>query len=85
MSYVTQVKSYLHDEFKIKDLGQLKYLLGLEITRTTTGIFVSQRKYVLKVLEDSGYLGCKPVQFPMDSKLKLTKADVDVLEDPSQH
>lgn len=48
-------------------------------------ISVSQRKYALEVLEDSGYLGFKPVQVPMDSKLKLTKADVDILEDPSQY
>lgn len=83
MSCVTQVKSYLHDKFKIKDLGQLKYFLGLEIAHSIVGIFVSQCKYALEVLEDIGYLGCKLALFPTDSKLKLTKSDVNLLEDPS--
>lgn len=41
MSYVTQVQSFLDDQFKIKDLGKLKYFLGLEIARTTAGISLS--------------------------------------------
>lgn len=61
MSYIAQVKSNLHDQSKIKDLGQLKYCLDLEISHTTVGIFLSQSKYALEVLENSDYLGCKPV------------------------
>lgn len=83
MSYITQGKAYLDARFKIKDLEKLKYFLGLEVARTTTGISINQRKYALEILEDSGYLGCKPATFPMDSKLKLSKFDSDVLTDAS--
>lgn len=63
----------------------MKFFLGLEIARSSNSISLSQRKYALEVLEDSGYLGCKPVHFHTDSKLQLTKNALDALEDPSQY
>lgn len=59
--------------------------MSLEIARTTVGIFVTQCKYAFEVLDNYDYLGCKPVQLPMDSKLKLTIVDLDVLKDHSQY
>lgn len=40
---ISEVKSYLKSKFKVKDLGNLKYFLGLEITRSKSGILVTQR------------------------------------------
>jgi hypothetical protein len=73
----------LNDKFKLKDLGSLKYFLGLEIARSYSGISVSQRKYALKILEDSGLLASKPIQFPMEHNLKLSRDDGVLLSDPT--
>ena len=61
----------LDREFRIKDLGDLKFFLGLEIARTSKGIHLCQRKYTLDILSDSGMLGCKPNSTPMDYSTKL--------------
>jgi len=41
------IKGLLNDSFKIKDLGELKYFIGLEVVRFKKGIHLCQRKYVL--------------------------------------
>ena len=47
---VDDFKKFLDNKFKLKDLGVLKYFLGLEIARTTKGISLCKRKYTLEVL-----------------------------------
>ncbi|CAL9016052.1 unnamed protein product, partial [Prunus brigantina] len=49
----------------MKDLGGLKYFLGIEVARSQQGIFLSQRKYVLDLLTDTGMLDCKPADTPI--------------------
>jgi hypothetical protein len=75
----------LNDRFRLKDLGDLKFFLGLEIARSTKGISVSQRKYSLEILQDSGLLASKPVSFPMEQNLKLSRADGPLLSDPTAY
>lgn len=65
------IKAILHSSFKIKDLGQLKYFLGLEIAHSSQGISLCQRKYCIDLLTDTGYLACKPVFTPSDPSCKL--------------
>ncbi|KAF5472444.1 hypothetical protein F2P56_009163, partial [Juglans regia] len=80
------VKKFLHDSFTIKDLGELKYILGLEVARSAKGITVSQRKYALDILQDSGFSGCKPIAFPMESNLKLSATNSSPsLTDPASY
>jgi hypothetical protein len=66
-------------------LGTAKFFRGLEIAQNSTGIFVSQRKYTLEILEDSGLLAAKPVAFPMEANLKLSKDTGIPLTDPTQY
>ena len=62
----------LTEEFEIKDLGPLRYFLGMEIAKNRSSIYVSQRKYVLDLLKETGLLGCKPVDTPADPNIKLS-------------
>jgi hypothetical protein len=66
-----RIKGVLDAAFKIKNLGQLKYFLGLEVAHSKLGIVVSQRKYCLDLLKDSGHLGSKPANTPLDTSIKL--------------
>jgi len=75
----------LNDRFRLKDLGDLKFFLGLEITRSTKGISVSQRKYCLEILQDTGFLASKPVNFSMEQNLKLSHEVGYLLSDATSY
>lgn len=66
---LSSFKEYLGQCFHMKDLGKLKYFLGLEVARNGEGIFLSQRKYTLEIIAETGLLGSKPVHFPMVQNL----------------
>ena len=80
-SMINDVKTLLKSLFKLKDLGPLKYFLGLEIAKSAQGIFLSQRKYTLSLLDDTGYLGSKPTPLPMDPNSKISQLDGEPLTD----
>uniref|UniRef100_A0A2N9FUD2 Reverse transcriptase Ty1/copia-type domain-containing protein n=1 Tax=Fagus sylvatica TaxID=28930 RepID=A0A2N9FUD2_FAGSY len=80
---VTSLTAFLDHHFKLKDLGPAKYFLGLELARTAKGISLCQRKYTLDILQDTGFLGSKPVKFPMEQHLKLSKDEGPALPDPT--
>nr|GEV04290.1 ribonuclease H-like domain-containing protein [Tanacetum cinerariifolium] len=63
---------FLKSKFMIKDLGKLKYFLGIEVVDTEKGIYLNQRKYVLDLLSEYGMLACKPVDTPLLSKLVIS-------------
>ena len=47
------VQEYLAKEFEMLDLGTLKYFLGIEVSGSSKGIFLSQRKYALDLLQET--------------------------------
>ena len=65
------LQDYLSREFEMKDLGPLKYFLGIKVSRSDKGIFLSQRKYALDLLQETGMLACQPDDTPMEEGLKL--------------
>jgi len=58
---ISELQRYLVSGFEMKDFSGLKYFLGIEIYRSKQGIFLSQKKYVLDLLVETGILDCKPV------------------------
>lgn len=68
---IHRLRKHLGSEFEIKDLGPTRYFLGMDITRSKIGISVSQRKYVLDLLKETGMSGCRPSDTPMDPNQKL--------------
>jgi len=49
---ISQMKQHLCHHFQNKDLGKLKYFLGIEVAQSNDGIVISQRKYALDILEE---------------------------------
>ncbi|KAM1059197.1 hypothetical protein ACFX2B_023753 [Malus domestica] len=83
VSAINALKSFLRDHFRIKDLGDLKYFLGIEVSRSQRGIYISQRKYALEILKDYGFLGARPIAFPMDDTKLSDKGEL--LKDPEKY
>lgn len=65
------IKKSLDNTFKIKDLGKLKYFLGIEVAHSKAGIVLYQIKYYLDLIEDAGTLESRPVSTPFDLVIKL--------------
>ena len=55
----------------MKDLSHLKYFFGIEVSRSDKGIFLSQRKYALDLLQETGMSACQPADTPVEEGLKL--------------
>jgi hypothetical protein len=49
--YIAFVKAHLSDQFIMSDLGPLRYFLGIEISPTSEGFFLSQEKYIQDLLD----------------------------------
>ncbi|KAL4561507.1 hypothetical protein LXL04_033674 [Taraxacum kok-saghyz] len=66
-----QITSTLASEFAMTDLGNINYFLGIAVTRDSKGMFLSQYKYVLEILDRAKMLNCKPARTPTDTTAKL--------------
>lgn len=67
---ISQLKEHLFSHFQ-KDLGRLKYFLGIEVAQSERGIIISQRKYALDILKETDMLDYRPVDSPVDPNKKL--------------
>lgn len=82
-SLLQRIIDRLQAEFKVKDMGPLKYFLGIEVQRTADGFVLSQSKYATDVLERAGMANCKAVATPADAKPKLSSDEGPLFQDSS--
>ena len=81
---ISSLKSFLHSQFHTKDLGMLRYFLGVEVMQSKHEIFLSQRKYVFDLLSETGKLGVKPCNTPMSPSVHLTR-EGETFEDSERY
>ena len=62
----------------------MKYFLGIEVSSSKNGIFISQCKYVLEIIKDAGLLGVTPIDTLMERGLKLSDKS-DLLKNPGHY
>ncbi|KAL2337544.1 hypothetical protein Fmac_011990 [Flemingia macrophylla] len=84
-SKISQLKVHLFSHFQTKDLGSLKYFLGIEVSQSEEGVIISQRKYALDILKETGLENCKPIDSPMDPNQKLMADQGKPYPDPEKY
>ncbi|CAN6583600.1 unnamed protein product [Malus baccata var. baccata] len=82
---ISQVIQDLTTEFEMKDLGNLHYFLGLQITQSDDGLFVSQSKYVHELIDKVDLQDCKPCATPCLPYHHLLKDDGKPYHSPEQY
>jgi hypothetical protein len=67
-------KKSMTGEFDMSDLGLMHYFLGIEVVQASGGVFISQKKYILEILDRFKMKDCNSVSTPTEFGLKLTKS-----------
>lgn len=83
-SFLHHIISSLHKEFSMTDLGSLHHFLGVTVSRSSSGLFLSQRQYAVDLLSKAGMLECHPSRTPADTGSKLS-SDGDPVPDPTYY
>jgi hypothetical protein len=69
--FLRHVIGALQHEFAMTDMGQLHHFLGISVTRSAHGLFLSQRQYTQDILERAGMSACTPNYLQMDLLLMM--------------
>ena len=72
LSGIQELKNFLSQQFEMKDLGHLSYFLGLEITHSKDGLYITQAKYASELLSRAGLTDSKTVDTPVKFNAHLT-------------
>jgi hypothetical protein len=75
----------LHFEFTMTDLGDLHHFLGISVTRSKDGFFLSQRQYAADLLQRAGMAECHPTATHVDTHAKLSATDGAPVADATQY
>ena len=69
---IQELKDFLSQQFEMKDFGHLSYFLGLEITHSTDGLYITQVKYTSDLLSRAGLTDSKTIDIPIELNAHLT-------------
>ena len=72
LSGIQELKDFLSQQFEMKDFGYLSYFLGLEITYSTEGLYITQAKYAFELLSRVGLTDSKTVDTLVELNVHLT-------------
>ena len=72
LSGIQELKDFLNQQFEMKDLGHLSYFLGLEITHSTDGLYITQAKFASELLSRAGLSDSRTVDTPVELNAHLT-------------
>ena len=81
---IRYLKRFLQQQFEIKDLGFLRYFLGIEVACSPEGYLLSQTKYCNGVIQRDDISNTKSVTTPIEPNLKMRTDDRVPLSDPRQ-
>ncbi|KAG9447198.1 hypothetical protein H6P81_013326 [Aristolochia fimbriata] len=82
-SGISDLKAYLSSCFEMKDLGPLRYFLGLEVLPLSGGYGISQVKYASDLVNRAGLLDNKTSDTPLELNVKFRPSDGELLADPT--
>ena len=68
---IITLKEKFFKVFDMKYLGILGSFLGMEISYSEKNIFISQQRYILNILTETGFLDCKPISTPIDPNFRI--------------
>ncbi|GJY88088.1 putative ribonuclease H-like domain-containing protein [Tanacetum coccineum] len=63
----------IHEKFQMSSMGELTFFLGLQVKQKKDGIFISQDKYVARILKKFGFTNVKTTSTPMETQKPLLK------------
>ena len=79
-AHLIQVKTRLNSRFKMTDLGQLSWFLGIQFECENNTIKMNQSRYIEKILSKFGMANCKPRSNPCEIDIMKTSDEVDLIE-----
>jgi hypothetical protein len=83
--YIAFVKAHLSNQFLMSNLVPLRYFLGIEISSTIEGFFLSQEKYIQDFLDRASLTNHRTAETLMKLNIHLTPTDGEYLEDPTRY
>ena len=83
LNSIQELKDFFSQQFEMKDLGHLSYFLGLEITHSTDGLYITQPKYASELLSRAGLTDNKTIDTLVELNVYLTPSRGKPLSNPS--